>query len=72
LATFDLMAQILASIKAGETMAAIDQQPDLPGILGRQYVEVGLMPGQDIFTNPGVVNASNVDKVIEGAQLHRR
>jgi simple sugar transport system substrate-binding protein len=76
LVVFDMSEEILQSIKAGETLAAIDQQPYLQGylasILARQYLEAGLMPGRDILTGPGVVNADNVDVVIAGAKSGRR
>jgi simple sugar transport system substrate-binding protein len=76
LVTYNVSPQIIEAIKAGETLAGIDQQPYLqgylPAILARQYLEVGLMPGSDIFTGPGVVDAANVDQVIEGTKIGRR
>ncbi len=76
LATYDLSPDVLRAIKAGEAVAAIDQQPYLqgylPAVLGRQFLEVGLMPGRDILTGPGVVNIENVDQVIKGTDLGRR
>ena len=76
LVTFDLTPEVLASIKAGDTLAAIDQQPYLqgylPAILARQYLDIGLMPGRDIFTGPSVVNADNIDQVLAGTKLGRR
>lgn len=76
LVTFDLTPEVIESIKAGDTLAAIDQQPYLqgylPAILARQYLEAGLMPGRDILTGPGVVNASNIDQVLEAAKQGRR
>ena len=76
LVTFDLTPNVLASIKAGDTLAAIDQQPYLqgylPAILARQYLDVGLMPGGDILTGPSVVNADNIDQVLAGTKLGRR
>jgi simple sugar transport system substrate-binding protein len=76
LTTFDLTPYILKNIKAGTTLAAIDQQPYLQGyiaaVLARTYIDWGLMPGGDILTGPGVVNADNVDVVIAGAAAGRR
>ena len=76
LTTFDMNEEILAAIRSGETLAAIDQQPYLQGylasVLARQYLDAGLMPGRDILTGPGVVNAANIDKVLAGADLGRR
>ncbi|MEM7224922.1 MAG: substrate-binding domain-containing protein [Pseudomonadota bacterium] len=76
LVTFDLTPEVTRSIKAGDTLAAIDQQPYLQGylaaILARQYLEAGLMPGRDILTGPGVVNAGNVDQVVEATKAGRR
>ena len=76
LTTFDMNDEILAAIRSGETLAAIDQQPYLQGylasVLARQYLDAGLMPGRDILTGPGVVNAANIDKVLAGADLGRR
>ncbi|MCP4319033.1 MAG: substrate-binding domain-containing protein [Hyphomicrobiales bacterium] len=76
LVTFDLTPEVMQSIRAGDTLAAIDQQPYLqgylPAILARQYLEAGLMPGRDILTGPGVVNAANIDQVELAAQQGRR
>ena len=76
LTTFDLTPYILKNIKAGTTLAAIDQQPYLQGylasVLARTYIDWGAIPGGDILTGPGVVNADNVDVVIAGAEAGRR
>ena len=76
LVTSELNPQITESIKAGTTLAAIDQQPYLQGylaaILARAYVDWGLMPGADIVTGPGIVSIENVDVVIAGAAAGRR
>lgn len=76
LVTFDLTPGVIESIKAGDTLAAIDQQPYLqgylPAILARQYLEAGLMPGRDILTGPGVVNAANVNQVEQAIRQGRR
>lgn len=76
LVTFDLTPEVIDSIKTGDTLAAIDQQPYLqgylPAILARQYLEAGLMPGRDILTGPRVVNAANVDQVLGATKQGRR
>ncbi|MCP4305468.1 MAG: substrate-binding domain-containing protein, partial [bacterium] len=76
LVTFDLTPKVLDSIKAGDTLAAIDQQPYLQGylsaVLARQYLDAGLMPVGDILTGPSVVNADNIDQVLAGTALGRR
>ena len=76
LVTFDLTPIVLKAIKDGETLAAIDQQPYLqgylPATLARHYLDVGLMPGRDVLTGPGVVNAENIDVVLAGTEAGRR
>ena len=71
LVTFNATQPVIDGIKAGEVLAGIDQQGYLqgylPALLARGYLDAGLMPGADILTGPGVVNASNVDAVIAGA-----
>jgi len=61
---------------AGEVLAGINQQGYLqgylPAILARGYLDAGLMPGSNILTGPGVVNASNIDAVIVGAEAGMR
>lgn len=70
-ATFDLSADVLAAIRDGEVLFAIDQQPYLQGWLGvallAKYLETGAVPGggQVIRTGPGFVTAANAARVIE-------
>ena len=70
LATFDLSKDVLAAIKAGTLDFAIDQQQYLQGYLPivflTYYNLYGLMPGggQPVLTGPGIVDKTNVDKVI--------
>jgi simple sugar transport system substrate-binding protein len=70
LATFDLSKDVLAAIKAGDMMFAIDQQQFLQGYLPVVFLTYdklyGLVPGggQPIYTGPGIVDASNVDLVM--------
>jgi simple sugar transport system substrate-binding protein len=67
-ATFDTSPTIFEKIKAGVSLLCVDQQPYVQGFetviwlfLGSQYL---LKPGNDIFTGPNIVDASNVDQVI--------
>ena len=70
LATFDLSADVLNAIKSGDMLFAIDQQQFLQGYLPivflTYYNLYGLIPGggQPVLTGPGVVDSSNVDKVL--------
>jgi simple sugar transport system substrate-binding protein len=67
--THDTSPEIFQMIGDGILLQAIDQQPYLQGFetimwlyLNSQYA---LAPGGDIFTGPGVIDASNVDLVSE-------
>lgn len=67
--THDTSTEIYEMLQAGTLLQAIDQQPYLQGFqtimslyLASQYE---IAPGGDIFTGPGVIDASNVDAVIE-------
>jgi simple sugar transport system substrate-binding protein len=70
LATFDLSADVLAAIKSGTILFAVDQQQYLQGYLPIiflvYYHLYGLLPGggQPILTGPGIVDKSNVDLVV--------
>jgi simple sugar transport system substrate-binding protein len=70
LATFDLSADVLNAIKAGDMLFAIDQQQFLQGYLPivflTYYNLYGLVPGggQPVLTGPGIVDKTNVDKVL--------
>jgi simple sugar transport system substrate-binding protein len=72
--TFDLEADILAAIRDGEVLFAIDQQPFLQGWLGValmvEYLETGAMPGGGdiIRTGPVFVTLENAAQVIELAR----
>jgi simple sugar transport system substrate-binding protein len=68
-ATFDTSPAIFQKVKEGVTLVSVDQQPYVQGFetvvwlyLGSQYL---LKPANDIFTGPNIVDASNVDRVIE-------
>jgi len=70
LATFDLSTDVLNAIKSGDMLFAIDQQQYLQGYLPivflTYYNLYGLIPGggQPVLTGPGVVDSTNVDKVL--------
>jgi len=66
---FDTSPAIFDAIKAGTTIMAIDQQPYYQGFgtvmwlyLNSQYL---LAPANDIFTGPNIVDASNVDRIVD-------
>ena len=69
LATFDLSKDVLAAIKAGTMLFAVDQQQWLQGYLPVVFLVYyhlyGVMPGggQPILTGPGIVDKTNVDLV---------
>jgi simple sugar transport system substrate-binding protein len=67
--THDTSQEIYSMIESGYLLQAIDQQPYLQGFqtimwlyLNSQYE---LAPGGDIFTGPGVIDASNVAAITE-------
>jgi simple sugar transport system substrate-binding protein len=70
LATFDLSKDVLAAIKAGDMLFAIDQQQYLQGYLPIVFLTYdklyGLVPGggQPVLTGPGIVDKNNVDTVL--------
>jgi len=68
-AAFDTSVAIFDAIKNGQTLLCIDQQPYVQGFdtviwlfLNSQYL---LRPANDIFTGPNVVDASNVERVMQ-------
>lgn len=73
-ATFDLEADVLEAVQAGDMLFAIDQQPYLQGYLGVtvmvKYLETAAIPGggQIIRTGPGFVTRDNVEAVIGHAR----
>jgi simple sugar transport system substrate-binding protein len=70
-ATFDLSSDVLAAVRDGAVLFAIDQQPYLQGWLAvallAKYLETGAVPGggQVIRTGPGFVTAENAARVVE-------
>ena len=67
--TFDLSPGVLAAVRDGKMMFAIDQQQFLQGYLPIAllylYNKYGLMPGADVLTGPGFVTKDNAAKVID-------
>lgn len=72
--TFDLEPDILAAIRDGDMLFAIDQQPYLQGWLGValmvKYLETGAIPGGGdiIRTGPAFVTRDNAARVIDLAR----
>lgn len=68
---------ILANIQAGTQACAIDQQGYQQGFFAvsilNNYVNYGVtIPTREILTGPGVIDASNVNLVIEGVKAGAR
>ncbi len=67
--THDTSAEIYQMIKDGYLVQAIDQQPYLQGFETIMWLylnsQFALAPGGDILTGPGVIDASNVDAIVE-------
>ena len=72
--TFDLTPEVLAAVRDGELLFAIDQQPYLQGYLAvvllTKYLETKAMPGggQIIRTGPSFVTKENAADVIALAE----
>lgn len=68
-ATFDLSASFLESVKAGEAAFAIDQQQFLQGYLPvaflSLYADYGLMPGGNVPSGPNLITADKAGQVVE-------
>ena len=65
---FDLLPNTGPAIKKGITKAVIDQQPDLQGyytVVQLAMIKYGKFAAFDIDTGRGIVNASNVDEVLD-------
>ena len=67
--TFDLSPNVLAAIRDGKMMFAIDQQQFLQGYLPivilSLHKKYGLMPGADVLTGPGFVTQKTAAQVID-------
>lgn len=70
-ATFDLSPEVLAAVRDGAALFAVDQQPYLQGylpvVLLVTYLETGAIPGggQVIRTGPGFVTGADAASVID-------
>ena len=77
-ATFDLNADVVNSIKSGEVLFAVDQQQYQQGYLPVVMLKLfkdnanTLGGGKPVLTGPGFVDKSNVDKVAEYAKNGKR
>ncbi|NKE55835.1 sugar ABC transporter substrate-binding protein [Lentzea sp. PSKA42] len=77
-ATFDLNADVVSSIKAGDVLFAVDQQQYEQGYLPIVMLKLfkdnanTLGGGKPVLTGPGFVDKSNVDKVAEYAKNGKR
>jgi simple sugar transport system substrate-binding protein len=73
-ATFDLGPEVLAAVRDGEALFAIDQQPYLQGWLGIallvKYLDTGAVAGggQIVRTGPGFVTQADAARVIEATE----
>jgi len=67
--THDTSSEIYEMIQQGYLLQAIDQQPYLQGFQTIMWLylnsQFDMAPGGDIFTGPGIIDASNVDGIIE-------
>lgn len=74
--TFDLSENVLARIKDGTQLFAIDQQPFQQGYMAVsmawQYVQYGILAANDLYTGPGLVTSTNIDAVLNGVTLGAR
>jgi simple sugar transport system substrate-binding protein len=72
--TFDLTPEVLAAVRDGQLLFAIDQQPYLQGylavVLMNKYLDTRVMPGggQIIRTGPSFVTRENAAEVIALAE----
>jgi simple sugar transport system substrate-binding protein len=67
--TFDLSANFLKAVAAGEAAFAIDQQQFLQGYLPvvflANYARYGLMPGGDVPSGPNLITKDKAAQVVE-------
>lgn len=73
--TVDISTNVLESVKSGELLYAVDQQPYLQGYYGvlqaYQWLKYGLRPASAIDSGPLLVTQDNVDRVLEVQEEHR-
>ncbi|MBY5460838.1 substrate-binding domain-containing protein [Rhizobium leguminosarum] len=65
--SFDISPTLLDAVASDEAVAGIDQlmylQGYLPAVIGRNYLDYGMLPDADIITGPAIIDKSNLDKV---------
>jgi len=77
-ATFDLTADVVSAISAGQIVFAVDQQPYLQGYLGVTTLYLKDINGNDVgggqavYSGPAYVTADNADQVLEYAKAGTR
>lgn len=76
LSCFDLTPGVIQAIKAGKVQYSIDQQQRLQGympvvVLHLYNTNAGMLPGSNIPSGPGFVDASNAAAVEEQAGVNR-
>lgn len=68
-ASFDLLANFLESLAAGDAAFAIDQQQFLQGHLAVDFLalhaDYGLMPGGNVASGPNLITADKAAQVVE-------
>lgn len=69
IASFDLSANFLKSVSAGEAAFAIDQQQYLQGYLPVTFLALhakyGLIPGGDVPSGPNLITKEKADQVVD-------
>jgi len=69
IASFDLSANLLKSIAAGEAAFAIDQQQFLQGYLPVAFLALhakyGLIPGGDVASGPNLITKEKAEQVVD-------
>ncbi|WP_425100109.1 substrate-binding domain-containing protein [Tropicibacter sp. S64] len=75
--TFDLSPSVLERIANGSQTMAIDQQPYLQGFLATSLLFAHLKFGTElatdpVLTGPAIVDATNVERALEGVRLGAR
>lgn len=72
--TGDVSTGALEAIKSGDLLFALDQQPFLQGYYGllmaSQYVKYKISPVSEVDSGPFVIDASNVDAVLEVSKAY--
>ena len=76
LSCFDLSPEVMNLIKSGDVAYTIDQQQRLQGympviVLHLYNTNAGMLPGANIPSGPGFVDASNADSVASQAGVNR-